>query len=178
MFSMQTHAQKQWLSQYPTVCGYPNVVLRKGKVHEKFADSYNILYKYINSVQSLSQVWLFVTPWTEARQVSLSINNSQSLPKFMSIELVMPSNHLILCRPLLLLPSIFPSIGAFSSEFGFSGSQSIGASASVLPMNIQGWCPLGLTGLILQSKGFSKSLLQHHNSKASIIQRSCCCWVT
>ena len=157
MFSMQTHAQKQSLSQYPTVCGYPNVVLRKGKVHEKFADSYNILYKHINSVQSLSRVWLFVTPWTEARQVSLSINNSQSLPKFMSIELVMPSNHLILCRPLLLLPSIFPSIRVFSTESVLRIRWPKDWSFNFLPMNIQDWSPLGWTGWIsLQSKGISR----------------------
>ena len=74
---------------------------------------------YLNqfsSVQSLSSVWLFVTPWTTARQASLSITNSRSLPKLMSIESVMPSNHLILCHPLLLLPSIFPSIRVFSNE--------------------------------------------------------------
>ena len=69
-----------------------------------------------SSVQSLSRVQLFVTPWTAAHQASLSITNSQSLLKFMSIKLVMPSNHLILCRPLLLLPSIFPSIRVFSNE--------------------------------------------------------------
>ena len=69
-----------------------------------------------SSVQSLSHVWLFATPWTAACQASLSITNSRSLLKFMSIESVMPSNHLILCRPLLLLPSIFPSIGVFSNE--------------------------------------------------------------
>ena len=68
------------------------------------------------SVQSLSRVWLFATPWTAARQASLSITNSRSLPKLMSIESVMPSNHLILCRPLLLSPSIFPSIRVFSNE--------------------------------------------------------------
>ena len=68
------------------------------------------------SVQSLSRVWLFATPWTAAHQASLSITNSQSLPKLMSIELVMPSNHLILCHPLLFLPSIFPSIRVFSNE--------------------------------------------------------------
>ena len=70
----------------------------------------------INSVQSLSRVQLFATPWTAAHQASLSITNSQSLLKLMPIELVMPSNHLILCRPLLLLPSIFPSIRVFSNE--------------------------------------------------------------
>ena len=69
-----------------------------------------------SSVQSLSRVRLFVTPWTAAHQASLSITNSQSLPKLISIELVMPSNHLILCHPLLLLPSIFPSIRVFSND--------------------------------------------------------------
>ena len=74
------------------------------------------MFTEISSVQSLSRVRLFVTPWTAAHQVSLSINNSQSLLKLMSIELVMSSNHLILCYPLLLLPSIFPSIRVFSNE--------------------------------------------------------------
>ena len=69
-----------------------------------------------SSVQSLSRVWTFVTPWTTACQASLSITNSQGLPNLMSIESVMPSNHLILCHPLLLLPSIFPSIRVFSNE--------------------------------------------------------------
>ena len=110
-----------------------------------------------SSVQSLSRVWLFVTPWTAAPQASLSIINSRSLLKLMSTESVMPSNPLILCCPLLLLPSIFPHIRVFSNEsilcirwpkyWNFS-------LATVLPMNIQGWFPLGLTGLIsLQSKG-------------------------
>ena len=94
----------------------------------------------------------------------------------MSIESVMPSNHLILCHPLLLLPSIFPTSRSFlTSQLFASGGQSIGASASasVLPMNIQGWFPLRLTGLIsLLSKGLLKSLLQHHNSKALILQCS------
>ena len=87
----------------------------------------------------------------------------------MSIKLVMPSNHLILCHP-LLLPSVFPSIRAFPmSQFFTSGGQNIGASVLVLPMNIQDWS-LGLTGLIsLQSKGTLKSLLQHHGSKVSIV---------
>ena len=73
----------------------------------------------LSSVQSPSCVWLFATPWTAARQASLSITNSQSPPKPMAIELVMPSNHLILCRPLLLPPSIFPSIKVFSNESAF-----------------------------------------------------------
>ena len=71
---------------------------------------------HFSSVQSLSGVWLFATPWTGARQASLSITNSRSPPKHMFIESVMPSNHLILCRPLLLLPSIFPSIRVFTNE--------------------------------------------------------------
>ena len=88
---------------------------------------------------SLSYVLIFVIPWTAARQASLSITNSWSLLKLMSIESVMPSNHLILCHPLLLSPSIFPSIRVFSNEFFTSGGQHIGvsASASVLSMNIQ-----------------------------------------
>ena len=112
------------------------------------------------SIQSLGCVWIFATQWTAVRQASLSVTNSWSPPKPMSIVLVMPSNHLIPCRPLLLLPSIFPSIRVFSVSCLFgSGSWNIGASASasVLPMNIQDWFPLGLTGLIsLQSKGLSR----------------------
>ena len=91
------------------------------------------------SVQSLSHVRLSVTPWTAARQAALSITNSRGLLKLMSIESVMPSNHFILCHP-LLLPSIYPTSGSFPmSQFFASGGQSIGvsASASVLPMNIQ-----------------------------------------
>ena len=115
----------------------------------------------IVAVQLLNCVWLFMTPWTAAHQASLSFTISQSLLKLMSIEWMMPSNHCILCCPLLLLPSISPSIRIFfPSESAFtSGGQSIGASASasVLPMNIQDWFSLGLTGLIsLLSKGLSR----------------------
>ena len=91
-------------------------------------------------VQLLSHVWLFVTSWTAACQASLSFTMSRSLLKLMSVKSVMPSNHLILCHPLLLLPSIFPRLMVFSMSHLFaSGGQSIGAlaSASVLPMNIQ-----------------------------------------
>jgi len=104
----------------------------------------------ISSVQSLSCVHLFANPWTAALQASLSITNSRSLLKLISIESVMPSNHLIFCRPLLLLPSI-PASGSFQmSQYFASDGQSIGvpASASVLPMSIQDSFPLGLTGLI------------------------------
>ena len=121
-----------------------------------------IVGQFIVVGQSVSQVWLFGTPWTAARQTSLSFTISQSLLKFMSIELVMPSNRLILCHPVLPSPSIFPSIRVFPVSCLFvSGGQNIGASASVsvLPMNIQSWFPLGLTGLIsLQSKGLSRVL--------------------
>ena len=111
-------------------------------------------------VQSLSHVWLFATRWTTAHQASLSFTISESLLKLMSIELMMSSSHLILCRPLLRLLSSFPASGSFQmSQLVTSGGWSIGvsASASVLPMNIQGLFPLGLTGLIsLQSKGLSR----------------------
>ena len=119
-------------------------------------------------VRLLSHVRLFAIPWTTGRQASRSFTISQSLLKFTSIQLVMLSNHLILCCP-LLLPSIFPSIRVFSSELFFvSGRQRIGvsASASVFPMNIQDWFPLGLTGLIcFRSKGlsgvFSSTIWKH-----------------
>ena len=110
-------------------------------------------------VQSLSHVQLFVTPWTAACQASLSFTNSWSLLRLVSFELVMPSNHLILCCP-LLLPQSFPVSGSFAvNQLFASGGQSIGASASasVLPMNIQDWFSLGLTGFIsLQSRGLSR----------------------
>ena len=102
-----------------------------------------------SSVQSFSRVWLFETPWTAAHQASLSITNSRSLLKLTSIESVMPSNNLILHRPILFLPSIFPSIRAFSNEWALCIRwPEYGTSASVLPVNIQCWFPLGLTGLI------------------------------
>ena len=123
--------------------------------------------------------WLFATPWTAAFQASVSITNSRSLFKLMSIDSVMPFNHLILCHPLLLLPLIFPSIRVFSNESTVCiRSQSIAASASasVLSMNIQDWFPLELTDLIsLQSRGLS-SLLQHHSSKASVFDAQLSLW--
>ena len=111
-------------------------------------------------VHSPSHVQLFATPWAAACQSSLSSTISWSLLKFMCIGSVMLSNHLILCHCLLLLPSIFPTSGSFQmSQLFTSGGLSIGASASasVLPMNIQGWFPLGLAGLMSSlSKGFSR----------------------
>ena len=123
-----------------------------------------------SSIQSLSRVRLFAIPWTAAHQASLSITNSQSSRKPVSIESVMPSNHLILCHPLLLLPSIFPSIRVFSNESALCirwPKYGVSASTSVLPMNTQDWSPLGWTGWIsLQSKGlsriFSNTTVQKH----------------
>ena len=129
-----------------------------------------------SSVQSLSHVWLFATPWTTARQASLSIPNSQSLPKPMSIESVKPSNHLILCRALLLLPSIFPSIRVFSNKsalhirwpkfWSFSFNISPSNEHPRLISFRMDWLDL------LAVQGTLKSLLQHHSSKASILQHS------
>ena len=121
-------------------------------------------------VQLLSHIWLFVTLWTAVHQASLSFTISWSFFKLMCIESVMPSSYLILCQP-LLLPSIFPSIRSFPmSRLQASGGQSIGASTSVFPMNIQGWFPSGLTlGFdLLAVQGTLKSLFQHHCLKASV----------
>ena len=123
-----------------------------------------------SSVQSLSRVRLLATPWTTAHQASLSITNSRSLPKLMSIESVMPSNNLILCRPLLLLPSIFPNIRVFSDESALHirWPKYCSFSFNISPsMNTQDWFPLGWTGWIsLQSKGlsrvFSNTTVQKH----------------
>ena len=129
-----------------------------------------------SSVQLLSRVWLFATLWTTAHQASLSITNSWSLPKLMSIKSVMPFNHLILCHPLLLLPSIFPSLRVFLSEsalhirwpkyWSFSFNISPSSEHSGL-ISFRMDC-LGL----LAVQGTCKSLLQHHSSKASILWHS------
>ena len=131
---------------------------------------------WFSSVQLLSCVRLFATPWTAARQLSLPFTNSQSLLKLMSIELVMPSSHLILCRPLLLLPSIFLSIRVFSNEsvlhirwpkyWSFSFSISPSSEYSGLISFRMDWLAL------LAVQGTLKSLLQHYSSKASILQCS------
>ena len=129
-----------------------------------------------SSVQSLSRVWLFSTPWTAAHQASLSIANSQSLLKLMSIELVISSNHLILCRPLLLLPSIFPSISVFSSEsvVHIRWPKYWSFSFSISPSNEHpGLISFRMDWLdLLAVQGTHKSLLQHHSSKASILRCS------
>ena len=119
----------------------------------------------------LSLVRLFATPWTAAHQASLSISNSQSLLKLMSIELVMPFSHLILCRPLLLLPSIFPSIGVFSNESVLRIRWPKYWSFSISPSNeYSGLISFRMDWLdLLAVQGTLKSLLQHHSSKASIL---------
>ena len=128
----------------------------------------------IRSVQSLSHVQLFMTPWTAARQASLSITNSQSSFKLMSIESVMPSNHLILCCPLLLPPSIFPSIRALSNEsvLQIRWPEYWSFSFSISPFNeYSGLISFRMDWLeLLVVQGTLKSLLQHHSSKASIFQ--------
>ena len=132
--------------------------------------------QFFSSVQSLSCVLLFATSWTAAQQASLSITNSRSLLRLMSIESVMPSNHLILCHPLFLLPSIFPSIRVLSNEsvlrirwpkyWSFSFSISPSNEYSGLISFRMDWLDL------LAVQGTLKSLFQHHSSKVSILQSS------
>ena len=126
-----------------------------------------------SSVQSLSHAGLFATPWTTAHQASLSITNSRRLLKLMSIELVMPSNHLILCCPLLLLPSIFPSIRVFSNESALRirWPKYWSFSINISPSNeYSGLISFRMDWLdLLAVQGTLKSLLQHHSSKASIL---------
>ena len=129
-----------------------------------------------SSIQSLSLVWLFATPWTAAHQASLSITNSWSLLKLMSIELVMPSSHLILCHPLLLLPPIPPSIRVFSNEstLRMRWPEYWSFSFSISPSNEHpGLISFRMDWLnLLAVQGTLKSLLQHHGSKASVFQHS------
>ena len=137
---------------------------------------YNSEFGRFSSVQSLSYVQLFVSPWTAAHQAFLSITNSWSLLNLMPIESAMPSNHLILCHPLLLLPSIFPSIRVFSNEsalcirwpkyWSFSFNMSASNEHPRLISFRMDWLDLHAV------QGTLKSLLQHHSSKASILQRS------
>ena len=129
-----------------------------------------------SSVQSLSRVWLFVTPWITACQASLSITNSRSSLRLTSIESVMPSSHLILCRPLLLLPPILPSIRVFSNEstLRMRWPKYWSFSFRIIPSKeIPGLISFRIDWLdLLAVQGTLKSLLQHHSSKASILRRS------
>ena len=143
----------------------PNIV---GKLRSQGA----LLQDY-QLVQSLAHIWLFVTPWTTACQASLSITNSWRLHKLMSIASVMPSNCLILCRPLLFMPSIFPSIRVFSSElvFPIRWPKYWSFSFSISPLNeYSGLISFRMNWLdLLAVQGTFRSLLQHHSSKASIL---------
>ena len=131
---------------------------------------------FVNSVQSLSCVQLFATTWTAAHQASLSITKSLSLLRLMSIESVMPSNHLILCHHLLLPPSIFPSIRVFSNEsvLPITWPKYWSFSFNISPSNeYSGLISFRMDWLdLLAVQGTLKSLLQHHSSKASILQCS------
>ena len=135
-----------------------------------------MLWNAFSSVQLLSHVCLFLTPWTAVCQVSLSITNSGSSPKLMSIESVMPTNHLILCCPLLLLPSIFPSIRVFSNELvlHIRWLKYWSSSFSISPSNeYSGPISFRMDWLdLLAVQGTLKSLLQHHSSKTSILRCS------
>ena len=136
----------------------------------------NLCHTVFSSVQSLSRVQLFATPLTSARQASLSITNFRSPPKPMSIESVMPSNHLILCRPLLLLPSIFPSIRVFSNESALHirWPKYWSFSFNISPSNeYSGWISFRMDWLdLLAVQGTLKSLLQHYSSKVPILLHS------
>ena len=142
---------------------------------DRKTDSLSPQIQFQPSVQLLSRVWLFVTPWTAARQASLSITNSWSPPKPMSIQWVMPSNHLILCRP-LLLPSVFPSIRVFYNESALHirRPKYWSFSFSISPFNeYSGLISFRMDWLDrLAVQGTLKSLLQHHSSKASFLSCS------
>ena len=156
---------------HPVQCGHPRLLRGQGwdRAQVREAGGNKWAFLFLLSVQSLSRVQLFVTPGTAAHQASLSFTNTRSPPKPMSIESVIPSNHLILCHPLLLLPSIFPSIGVFSNEsvlpirwpkyWSFSFSISPSNEYSGLISFWMDWLDL------LAVQGTLKSLLQHHSSK-------------
>ena len=144
-------------------------------VYTKGPDLRSLGFMFNHSVQLLSRVWLFATPWVTARQVSLFITNSWSSPKLMSIESVMPSSHLILCRPLLLLSLIPPSIWVFSNEstFRMRWPKYWSFSFTISPSNEHPWLIFRMDWLdLLAVQGTLKSLLQHHSSKASILRCS------
>ena len=164
MTSPRPHTHTTWGLQVclPAIGATPRVAFLQ-QLHTFSVTSCSL--SCISSVQSLSRVRLFATPWTAARQASLSITNSQSLPKLMSIESVMPSNHLMLCRPLLLLPLIFPSIRVFSNESALHTRwpKYWSFSFSISPSNEHpGLISFRMDWLdLLSVQGTLKSLLQH-----------------
>ena len=146
---------------------HPSLFLMLGGKHSVFKHNTDV-------VQSLHWVWLFATPWAIAHQFPLSPSISQSLIKFMSIDSIMLSNLLILCHPPFAFSLSQHQVLFQSVPSSHQGVQSIAVSASVLPMNIQGWSPLGLTGLILKSKGLSRvfsntTVQKHHFSVVSLL---------
>ena len=145
-------------------------------ITRKYFFSDNVIDEQFSSIQLLSHVRLFATPWTAKLQASLSITNSRSLLKLMSIESVMPSNHLILCPPLLLLPSIFPSIRVLSNEsvLNIRWPKYWSFSFSISPSNeYSGLISFRMDWLdLLAVQGTLKSFLQHHSSKASFLRCS------
>ena len=163
------HKEESDFSLY--LCFYNYKIIQIMGIHCLKVDSY-----LFSSVQSLSHVQLFANPWHAARQASLSITNSESLHKLVSIEQAIPSNHLILCHPLLLLPLIFPTIRVFLNESALCirWTKYWRFNFSISPSNEH----LGLISLrmhqldLLAVQGTLKSLLQHHSSKASILRRS------
>ena len=153
---------------------YSHVVVQSLSHAQLFASPWTAAHQAslsFSSVQLLSLVWCFATPWTAAHQASLSITNFWNLLKLMSIALVMPSNHLIFCRPLVLLPSIFPSIRVFSKESVLRIRWPKYWSFSISPSNEHpGLISFRMDWFdILAIQGTLKSLLQHHSSKASIL---------
>ena len=160
-------------------CMDKEIVVHNGMLHSYkkeiiWISSNEVDEPQFSSVQSLSHVRIFATPWITAHQASLSITNSWCSPKLMSVESVMPSSHLILCRPLLLLPPIPPSIRVFSSESTLCIRWPKYWSFSLSPSNEHpGLVSFRMDWLeLLAVQGTLKSLLQHHSSKASILQHS------
>ena len=157
-----------------------NLIFFPFKVYAFCIPSKNLVLLQFSSVQSLSHIWLFATPWTAACHTFLSITNSRSLLKLMSIESVMPSNHPILCRPFSsCLHSFLASRSFPMSQFFSSGGQSIGvlASTSVPPVNTQDWSPLGWTGWIsLQSKKHSRVFSNTTVQKHQFFSAQLCLW--
>ena len=166
LFFWQSYGFPQWVSMKIIII----TVLRKKTKEACFF--FSVYFNFV-VVQLLSHVWLFASPWTVARQASLSLTISQSLLKLMSIESVMPSNHLILCQP-LLLSSIFPSIRVFSNESGICISCPKYWSFSISPSSeYSGLISFRIDWLdLLAVQGTLKTLLQHHRSEASILQHS------
>ena len=158
------------------MCSLKKIMVYNLKINDFCPSFFNKMRVQFSSVQSLSHVQLFATPWTAAHQACLSITNSRSSPKLMTIELVMPSNHLILCCALLLLPSIFPRTRVFSNEppLRIRWPKYWSLSFNISPSNEHpGLISFRIDWLdLIAVQGTLKSLLQHHSSKASILRHS------